>query len=71
VKTLCDEGLKMVIANEQDLASYNAPSQRVINELSKDATTKGFIDQIQQLKENIGPPAAAAPLPEGCAVQSN
>jgi TRAP-type C4-dicarboxylate transport system substrate-binding protein len=69
-KTLCDEGLKFVVASDQDLASFGTASKNVIAELSKDATTKGYIDQIQQLKDALPPPPAPAPLPAGCSVQA-
>jgi TRAP-type transport system periplasmic protein len=71
VQTLCDEGLRFVIASEEDLASFDRASENAIAQLSRNEQTKAFIDQIQQLKDGVGPPPEAAPLPEGCAVQSD
>lgn len=65
-KTLCDEGIKFAIATDQELAEFKKASDATIAELSKDETTKGFIEQIQALAEGLGDPPAAAPLPEGC-----
>lgn len=65
-QTLCDEGVRFAIATPQQLAQFQTASEATIAELSKDATTKGFIEQIQALAEGLGEPAAAAPLPEGC-----
>ena len=42
----------------------------MIADLSKDAETKGYIDQIQALKNALPAPAAPAPLPKGCTVTS-
>ena len=67
-QTLCDEGMKFSIASDQDLAALGTASEQVIAELSKDATTKDYIDQIQAIKDGLGAPPAAAPLPEGCTV---
>lgn len=68
--TLCSEGLKFAIASDADLAAFGKVSKTVITELSKNAETKKYIDQIQTLKDGLGPPPAAAPLPKGCAVTS-
>lgn len=68
--TLCSEGLKFAIASDSDLSAFNKVSQQVITELSKNAETKGYIDQIQALKDALPAPAAPAPLPEGCTVTS-
>lgn len=67
-QTLCDEGVKFAIASDADLQAFDQASQRVITQLSRDGETKGFIDQIQALKDGLGAPPAAAPLPEGCTV---
>jgi len=67
-QTLCDEGIKFAIANDQQLASFQQASEATITELSKDATTKGYIDQIVALRDGLGAPPEAAPLPEGCTV---
>lgn len=68
VTTLCGEGLKFAIASDADIAAFGAVSEQVIQELSKDDQTAGFIQQIQELKDSLGAPPAPAPLPEGCAV---
>jgi len=68
--TLCSEGLKFAIASDADLAAFGKVSTTVIAELSKNAETKKYIDQIQALKDGLAPPPAAAPLPKGCAVTS-
>ncbi|WP_396909658.1 TRAP transporter substrate-binding protein [Mycolicibacterium sp.] len=65
-QTLCDEGVRFAIATPEELAQFKTASDATIAELSKDETTKGFIEQIQALAEGIGEPPAAAPLPEGC-----
>lgn len=67
-QTLCDEGIRFAIASEADIQAFGKASQNAIAELSKNAQTKGFIDQIQALKDGLGAPPAAAPLPEGCTV---
>jgi TRAP-type C4-dicarboxylate transport system substrate-binding protein len=65
-QTLCDEGIRFAIATDAELAQFQQASEATIAELSKDETTKGFIDQITALKDGLGAPPAAAPLPEGC-----
>jgi TRAP-type transport system periplasmic protein len=71
VNTLCDEGLQFAIASDADLEAFNGVSQRVIAQLSEDEQTGDFISQIQALKDGLGAPPAAAPLPEGCAFTPN
>lgn len=68
VPTLCGEGLKFAIAGDADVAAFTKVSASVVTELSKDAQTGGFIDQIQALKDGLPAPPAPAALPEGCAV---
>ena len=62
-KTVCDNGMKFVIASDAALADFGKASTAAIAELSKDATTKGFIGQIQDDQGRPAPgarPAAAA-----------
>ena len=68
-QTVCDEGMKFVIASDAALADFAKASTAAITELSKDAATKGFIDQIQAIKDGLPAPAAPPPLPEGCVQQ--
>lgn len=69
-QTLCDEGMKFVLANDAQQAGFARASEATIAELSKDdQETKGFIDQIKQLRDGLGAPPAPAPLPEGCVVK--
>ena len=68
-KTVCDNGMKFVIASDAALADFAKASTAAIAELSKDAATKGFIDQIQTIKDGLPPPAAPPPLPAGCVAQ--
>ena len=68
--TLCSEGLKFAVASDSDVSAFNKVSQQVITELSKNAQTKDYIDQIQALKDALPAPPAPAPLPEGCTVTS-
>jgi TRAP-type C4-dicarboxylate transport system substrate-binding protein len=68
--TLCKEGMKFAIASDANLQSFGTASKSVIAELSKNAETKDYIDQIQALKDGLSAPPAAAPLPEGCTVNS-
>ena len=68
-QTLCDEGIKFALADEQELAAFGRASDAAVAELSKDEATKGFIEQIQQIKDGLGEPTAPPPLPEGCTVQ--
>ena len=68
--TLCSEGLKFAKASDADLASFASVSKTVIAELSKNAQTKSYIDQIQALKTALPAPPAPAPLPAGCVVTS-
>jgi len=67
-QTLCDEGVRFALANEAQQAQFAKASEAAITEVSKDATTKGFVDQILALREGLGDPPAPAPLPEGCTV---
>ncbi len=72
VDVLCGEGLKFAVASEEDVASFDAASERAQRQLgNQDPGTKDFITQIQALKEALPPPDAPAPLPEGCAVTEN
>jgi TRAP-type C4-dicarboxylate transport system substrate-binding protein len=68
-QTVCDNGMKFVIASDAALADFAKASQTAITELSKDATTKGFIDQIQTIKDGLPPAPPPPPLPEGCVQQ--
>jgi len=68
-QTVCDNGMKFVIASDAALADFATASTAAITELSKDATTKGFIDQIQTIKDGLPPAPAPPPLPEGCVQQ--
>jgi len=65
---LCDEGMQFAISTPEELQGLRDASQTALDELSKDATTGGFIDRIQEIKDGLGDPPAAAPLPEGCVV---
>jgi TRAP-type C4-dicarboxylate transport system substrate-binding protein len=67
-QTLCDNGVKFHLASDAELADFATASTAAITELSSDAATKGFIDQIQAIKDGLPPPAAPPPLPEGCVV---
>lgn len=67
-QTLCDEGVKFAIASDAALAQFETASQRAITQLSRNAEVKAGIDQIQALKDALGPPPAPAPLPAGCTV---
>jgi TRAP-type C4-dicarboxylate transport system substrate-binding protein len=67
-KTLCGEGMKFSVASDADLTAFGKASQAVIAQLSKNATTKGYIDQIEKLKSALPAPPAPAPLPQGCTV---
>jgi TRAP-type transport system periplasmic protein len=67
-QTICDNDGRFVIASDADLAAFGRASEAAIAELSRDAATKGFIDQIQAIKDGLPPPAAPPPLPEGCTV---
>lgn len=69
--TLCDEGIKFAIASDADIEAFGGASERVITQLSEDEQTADFIEQIQALKDGLGDPPAAAPLPEGCTVTPN
>ena len=68
--TLCSEGLKFAIASDSDLSAFASVSKTVIADLSKNAQTKSYIDQIQALKNALPAPPAPAPLPKGCTVTS-
>jgi TRAP-type C4-dicarboxylate transport system substrate-binding protein len=68
-QTVCDNGMKFVIANDAALADFAAASKTAIAELSKDAATKGFIGQIQAIKDGLPPAPPPPPLPEGCVQQ--
>ncbi|MGD9697378.1 MAG: TRAP transporter substrate-binding protein [Thermoleophilia bacterium] len=68
-KQLCDEGVKFAIAGAADLADFKKASAAAVAELSKDAETKGYIDQITALKDALPAAPAPAALPEGCTVQ--
>lgn len=68
-QTVCDNGMKFVIANDAALADFAAASKKAIAELSQDAATKGFIDQIQAIKDGLPPPPPPPPLPTGCVQQ--
>ena len=48
-----------MIASDATLADFATASTKAITELSKDATTKGFIDQIQAIKD--APPTGTRP----------
>ncbi|MGE0347085.1 MAG: TRAP transporter substrate-binding protein [Gemmatimonadales bacterium] len=71
VQTLCDEGLKLSIASDADLAAMAKVSETVISQMSAaDAQTGDFIQQIQAVKDGLPAPPAPAALPDGCAVPS-
>lgn len=68
-QTLCDAGVRFAIATPEELAQFERASQATIAQLSQDEQTKGFIDQILALRDSLGDPPAAAPLPEGCVAE--
>ncbi len=71
VQTLCDEGLKFVVASDADISSFDRAGETVQQQLSQDDPTTGdYIQQIKQIKEGLWAPPAPPPLPEGCAVQA-
>ncbi len=71
VQTLCDEGLKFVVASDADISSFDRAGETVQQQLSQDDPTTGdYIQQIKQIKEGLSAPPAPPPLPEGCAVQA-
>ena len=65
-QTLCDEGIRFAIATDAELGQFQQASEATIAELSKDETTKGFIDQITALRDGLGDPPAALALPQSC-----
>ena len=67
VAKLCGQGLKFAVATPTDLAAMVDATKPVYARFEKDAQTKTFITQIQDLKAQQPPPAAPAPLPAGCA----
>jgi TRAP-type C4-dicarboxylate transport system substrate-binding protein len=67
-QTVCDNGMKFVIADDAALADFATASTAAIAELSKNAENKGYIDQIQKIKDGLPPAPAPPPLPEGCVV---
>jgi TRAP-type C4-dicarboxylate transport system substrate-binding protein len=68
-KTLCSEGMKFSIASAADVAAFGKVATAETAALAaKNATTKGYIDQIEKLKSALGPAPAPAALPQGCAV---
>lgn len=64
-QTLCDEGVRYAVATDDELAQFEAASERIITQLSQDEETGGFIDQIVALRDGLDEPAPSAP-PEGC-----
>lgn len=63
---LCEKGAKFALAKPEDIAAMAQATKSVTQTFSADAQTKGFIDQISQLKSSLAPPPAPAALPTGC-----
>jgi TRAP-type transport system periplasmic protein len=68
-QTLCDEGIRFAISTPDQLAQFEQASEATIAQLSEDETIRGFIDQILAVREGLGDPPTAAPIPEGCLVE--
>lgn len=66
VDQLCETDIRFALASDEELAQFQAVSDRVITALSQNESTKGFIDQIIALRDDLGDPPAGAPIPEGC-----
>lgn len=66
VQALCDEGVVFASAGEENRNALVAKAQPAIAALEANADTADFLKDIQALKDELGPPPAPAPLPEGC-----
>ena len=66
VKSLCDKGLTFAFASDADQAALKKAAQTAVDNLSSDPEVKGFVDQIQTLKDSLPAPAEPPPLPDGC-----
>lgn len=65
-QTLCDEGVTFVEVSDANAASLEAAAQSGVDELSRDADVAGFIERIQELKDNQPELPAPPALPERC-----
>src|SRR5262249_11139976 len=69
IALLCDQGLRLVRANDADLANLHREAHRVYATLGRDLSTRRAIAAIERLAGNAGAPAAltacrrAKPLP--------
>jgi TRAP-type C4-dicarboxylate transport system substrate-binding protein len=66
VQTLCDEGLKFVVATPGDVAAMVTATKPVYAQFEKNADTKRFVTEIEALKANQPTPTPPPPLPAGC-----
>jgi TRAP-type C4-dicarboxylate transport system substrate-binding protein len=65
IEIACDTGARFAEASHDDLAALNNAFAPVYRELKRDPVTKGFIEQIQELKRST--PAGPEPvIPTGC-----
>lgn len=60
---LVDCGVQFVTASPEDVSALQAQAETAYAELGKDETTKGFIADIQALKEETPAPDAPPPFP--------
>lgn len=66
-QTLCDEGITFVNLSEENTAALEEAGQTAIAELTEaNEETGEFVDQIQEIKDGLGPAPAGPELPAQC-----
>jgi len=66
-QTLCDEGVRFVNISDENAAALEEAGQTAVTQLTEaNPETGTFVEQIQALKDDLGPPPAAAELPANC-----
>lgn len=66
-QTLCDEGIRFVEISDENRAALTEAGQTAVEQLTADNPETGdFVDQIQEIKDGLGPAPAGAELPAEC-----
>ncbi len=66
-QTLCDEGITFVNVSDANAAALEEAGQTAIEELAEaNPETGEFVDQIQEIKDGLGPAPAGPDLPAEC-----
>jgi TRAP-type C4-dicarboxylate transport system substrate-binding protein len=65
---LCEQGMTLAVATDDDLASLRSAVQPVYDEIASDPDNAAWLDQIVELKEQVDAPVATTECPQTVAM---